>query len=95
MCVIFNGFHLRLYIYNIMLIFFDVQCNGSDIKWKYITDLYLQNTEQVTETPGLSLVPKIKHEYVHLTSFSKMRVDLAAQVCMLFNASSIFSIFIL
>ena len=30
---------------------------------------------------GLSLLPKLKFEHVHLTSFSKMRVDLAAQVC--------------
>ena len=28
----------------------------------------------------LALVPKLKYEHVHLTSFSKMRVDLAAQV---------------
>ena len=94
MCVMFNGFHLHLCIFNIMLIFFDIQCNGSDIKWKYITDLYLRNTGQVTKTSGLSLMPKIKYEHVHLTSFSKIRVDLAAQVCMVFNASSIFSIFI-
>ena len=32
------------------------------------------------EAPGLSLVPKLKHEHIYLTSFSKMRVDLAAQV---------------
>ena len=31
-------------------------------------------------TPGLSIVPKIKYEHIHLTSFPKMRVDLAAQV---------------
>ena len=30
--------------------------------------------------PGLSLAPKLKYEHVYLTSFSKMRVDLAAQV---------------
>ena len=29
---------------------------------------------------GLSLIPKLKYEHLHLTSFSKMRVDLAAQV---------------
>ena len=29
---------------------------------------------------GLSLIPKLKYEHVYLTSFSKMRVDLAAQV---------------
>ena len=30
---------------------------------------------------GLSLLPKLKMEHVVLTSYSKMRVDLAAQVC--------------
>ena len=29
---------------------------------------------------GLSFLKKIKYEHVHLTSFSKMRVNLAAQV---------------
>lgn len=29
---------------------------------------------------GLSLIPKLKYEHLHLTNFSKMRVDLAAQV---------------
>ena len=39
-------------------------------------NLYLKNSHS-----GLSLVPKLKYEHVYLTSFSKMRVDLAAQVC--------------
>ena len=34
----------------------------------------------MTVTPGLFLVPKLKFEHIHLTSYSKMRVDLAAQV---------------
>ena len=29
---------------------------------------------------GLSLVPKLKYEHIYLSSFAKMRVDLAAQV---------------
>ena len=29
---------------------------------------------------GLSLIPKLKYKHIHLNSFSKMRVDLAAQV---------------
>ena len=29
---------------------------------------------------GLLLVPKLRYEHIYLTSFSKMRVDLAAQV---------------
>ena len=33
-----------------------------------------------THSQGLSLVPKLKREHVQLTSFSRMRVDLAAQV---------------
>ncbi len=30
---------------------------------------------------GLTLVPKLKVEHVQLTQFSRMRVDLTAQVC--------------
>ena len=31
-------------------------------------------------TPGLTILPKLKYEHIHLTSYRKMRVDLAAQV---------------
>ena len=34
----------------------------------------------MTETPSLAMLHKVKYEHVNLTSFSKMRVDLAAQV---------------
>ena len=40
---------------------------------------YANNRAQV-EDAGLALVPRLKYEHVHLTSYSKMRVDLAAQV---------------
>ena len=40
----------------------------------------VQNVGASTETPGLSMVPKLKYEHIRLTSFSKMRVDLAAEV---------------
>ena len=43
-------------------------------------DLYHKNRANA-EDSGLALLPKLKFEHVHLTSFSKMRVDLAAQVC--------------
>ena len=43
-------------------------------------DLYHRNSGARVECPGLSLLPKLKYEHVHLTAFSKMRVDLAAQV---------------
>jgi hypothetical protein len=31
-------------------------------------------------TPGIGLLPKITYEHIRLTTFSKMCVDLAAQV---------------
>lgn len=54
------------------------QRNGKQISWKHLEDLYLQETRK--ESSGLRLIPKIKYEHVYLSSFSKMRVDLAAQV---------------
>ena len=54
-----------------------IQCNGKDIKWNHLEELYLLDT---TPGNGLRLVPKLKYEHIHLTTFSKMRVDLAAQV---------------
>ena len=46
------------------------------ISWAHLTKLY----EKQRSSLGLSLVPKLKFEHVALTSFSKMRVDLVAQV---------------
>ena len=50
------------------------------ISWKFIVELYMRGTK----TLGLTTMHKLKHEHVYLNLFSKMRVDLAAQVC-LFN----------
>ena len=41
-------------------------------------ELYTKNRAQADDT-GVALIPKLKYEHVHLTSYSKMRVDLAAQ----------------
>ena len=49
------------------------------ISWSHVSQLYYDATAG-KEAPGLSLAPKLKYEHVHLTSFSKMRVDLAVQV---------------
>ena len=54
-------------------------CNGSAVDWKFVM-LYKQIAGMCTDTPGLSIVPKIKYEHIYPTSFSKMRIDLAAQV---------------
>ena len=48
------------------------------ISWEHLQQLYRQDTGKAT---GLSMIPKLKYEHIELTSFSKMRVDLAAQVC--------------
>ena len=54
-----------------------MQNNGRHISWQHLVSLYESDRGKAS---GLAMVPKIKYEHVHLTSFSKMRVDLAAQV---------------
>lgn len=39
--------------------------------------LYKRDAGRAT---GMALIPKLKYEHIFLTSFAKMRVDLAAQV---------------
>ena len=56
-----------------------LQKNGQIISWKSIEHLYLKETS--TSTPGVRLCHKLTKEHVWLTSFSRMRVYLAAQVC--------------
>ena len=56
------------------------QNNGKVIAWRHLQDLYARDSGSVREQPGLAMVPKLKYEHVHLNSFSKIRVDLAAQV---------------
>ena len=54
-----------------------LQINGKKIFWSHLENLY-----KAKENPGqgLHLLHKLKFEHVRLTSFSRMRVDLAAQV---------------
>lgn len=54
-----------------------LQNNGREISWQHLKDLYERD---MGKGSGLSMVPKLKLEHLKLTSFSKMRVDLAAQV---------------
>ena len=39
------------------------------------------------QSNGLSFLPKLKREHIELTSFSRMRVDLATQVLILYMLS--------
>ena len=57
-----------------------IQNDGKIISWDHIEKLYSLDSGSKKDTAGLYLVPKLKYEHVFLSSFSKMRVDLAAQV---------------
>jgi len=57
------------------------QCKGKEISWSHTVRLYYHNNGEHTNMPGVPrLVHKLKYEHINLTSFSKMTVDLAAQV---------------
>ncbi|XP_065894386.1 uncharacterized protein [Dysidea avara] len=51
-------------------------CNGKSISWNHLVKLYNADIEP---GKGTRILPKLKREHIFLTSFSKMRVDLAAQ----------------
>jgi hypothetical protein len=54
--------------------------NNKFLLWKYISDLYYSDLEL-----GLHQLPKLTAEHVMLTPYSKMRVNLAAQVSCRFD----------
>ena len=62
-------------------LYFNFQCNGKPMPWSHVEKLYKEETRAGLAATGLRLVPKLKFENIYLSSFSKMRVDLAAQVC--------------
>ena len=66
-----------MYIPYLMYIPAFLQCNGKEMLWSHLTDLYKRDT---AAGQGVRMIPKIKFEHISLNSFSKMRVDLAAQV---------------
>ena len=56
---------------------FALDVHNNIMKWSHISDLYFKKNSALKDSPGLSLVPKLTYEHISLTSFSKMRVDLA------------------
>ena len=56
-----------------------LQKDGKFLSWQHIIHLY--NLEVNPIHPGVKLCPKLTKDHIWLTSFSKMRVNLAAQVC--------------
>lgn len=67
-----GGGNNSYYVWNISL-----QKDGCYIAWQHLIDLYERDKGKAT---GLAMATKLKFEHIHLTSFAKMRVDLAAQV---------------
>ena len=59
---------------------YGMQNNGKEMEWRHIQDLYEKVTNTAIASNGISLLPKLKQEHINLTSYSRMRVDLAAQV---------------
>ena len=53
-----------------------LQNNGKNISWDHLSSLY----ENHCLNSELSIVKKLRYEHIHMTGFSKMREDLAAQV---------------
>ena len=65
----------------ITIIFFFIlliQNNGKSISWQHLVDLYERDKGKGS---GLAMVSKLKFKHLNLTTFAKMRVDLATQVC--------------
>ena len=54
---------------------FAIKCKSQNIWWSHIKDLYERES-----SAGIRLVPKLKYKHINITSFSAMRVDIAAQV---------------
>ena len=64
--------HLLYYF----LLFLSVQ--WKEHKLESLNCIVLSRYEPKKSVPGIRLVPKLKYEHINFTSFSKMRVDLAA-----------------
>ena len=57
-----------------------IQNNGKEIEWHHVKELYEKIIKTSVASNGITLLPKLKKEHVYPTSYSRMRVDLAAQV---------------
>ena len=58
------------------------------MEWRHLTNLYDKLSTMASTSKGLGLLPKLKLEHIKLTSFSRMRVDLAAQLQVSLTATS-------
>ena len=65
------------------------QINGKRILWKHLRDLYEAKCAVAKRSQGLFLLKKLSREHLELTSYSRMRVDLAAEVSFSFDIHSV------
>ena len=55
-----------------MIIIISLQCNGKEILWSHLVELYYNNRcQSKSERPGLALIKKLKFEHVNLTSLNR------------------------
>ena len=66
--------YIYIYIYSETCVC--MQINGKHISWDHLIQLF----KKTKSTSGLSLIPKLTREHIYLNSYSRMRVNLAAQV---------------
>ena len=57
-----------------------MQVNGKHISWTHLKSLYDAKLSLPERSEGLYLMRKLSKEHINLTSYSMMRVDLAAEV---------------
>ena len=57
-----------------------LQNNGKDISWQHLKTLYETKVSVAKNLKGLYLLKKLSLEHIQLTSYSRMKVNLTAQV---------------
>ncbi len=62
-----------------------MQINGKHISWTHLKLLYDAKMSLAERSQGLYLLKKLSKDHVHLTSYSRMRVSLAAEVNLLYT----------
>jgi len=68
-------------MYTLYAYIYTVQNNGFTLEWKHVENLYEATLVCAARSGGLKLAHKLTREHIFLTPRSRMRVDLAAQVC--------------
>ena len=66
-----------------------MQIRGKNISWQHLRTLY-----QAKRSNGLYLLKKLSKEHIDLSSYSRMRVDLAAEVSIEVHVSVLFLCFL-